>query len=108
MKPLSRICEIQLWVWYILIKPYYLSELLVFQLKKLGYSTLTFYIFLLFAIMLAKLMHLEYQAPEGIILINRDHVIWFVFVKTQRFSSCSYWLELQEVYKGVIGITILT
>ena len=47
--------------------------------------------------MLAKLMHLEYQAPEGIILINRDHVIWFVFMKTRRFSSCSYWLELQEV-----------
>ena len=65
----------------ILIKPCYLSELLLFQAKKLGYSTLTFYI-LLFAIMLAKLMHLDYQAPEGIILINRDHVIWFVFVKT--------------------------
>ena len=43
--------------------------------------------------MLVKLMHLEYQASEGIILINGDHVIWFLFVKTQRFSSCSY-LEL--------------
>ena len=58
--------------------------------------------------MLAKLMHLEYQAPEGIILINRDHVIWFVFMKAPRLSSCSYWLELQEVYKDVIRVIILT
>ena len=57
--------------------------------------------FLLFAIMLAKLMHLEYQVPEGIMLINRDHVIRFVFVKTQSFLHVATGWYYKKFYKGV-------
>ena len=36
-------------------------------------------------------MHPKCKVHKNIIMINRDHVIWFICVKTQNLSSVTGW-----------------